>query len=176
MPFAWQAFASSDSISRDASEMSVSPAQNFSKPPPVPEVPTVTLTFGFSPLNSSAIASVSGPTVLDPSMRISPERFAGVLLPPSPLSSLLPQAATPIARTPEAARTSHHLLDIQMLLFRLQDGDPPHSATQGSSPDSRGSLSVGLADLVTWVWPGCKKDVNADVSLPGVSQAWGENR
>ena len=27
-------------------EASVSPAQNFSKPPPVPEVPTVTLTSG----------------------------------------------------------------------------------------------------------------------------------
>ena len=33
--------------------MSVSPAQNFSKPPPVPEVPTVIFTFGFSPWNAS---------------------------------------------------------------------------------------------------------------------------
>ena len=37
--------------------MSVSPAQNFSKPPPVPEIPTVTLTSGFSSRNSSAAAS-----------------------------------------------------------------------------------------------------------------------
>ena len=31
--------------------MSVSPAQNFSKPPPVPEVPTVIFTSGFSAWN-----------------------------------------------------------------------------------------------------------------------------
>src|SRR5215213_10572712 len=121
MPWAWQAFSSSGSIGREASEISVSPAQNFSKPPPVPEVPTVTLASGFSALNSSAIASVSGPTVLDPSTRMSPERLPEEVPSPSPLSSLLPQAATPIARTPEAARTSHHLLDIQLLLFRFQE-------------------------------------------------------
>ena len=33
--------------------MSVSPAQNFSKPPPVPEVPTVIFTSGFSPWKAS---------------------------------------------------------------------------------------------------------------------------
>ena len=58
--------------------MSVSPAQNFSKPPPVPEVPTVTLTSGFSAWNSSAIRSVSGATVLEPSMRIVPESRSAV--------------------------------------------------------------------------------------------------
>ena len=31
-------------IGRDASEIAVSPAQNRLKPPPVPEIPTVTLT------------------------------------------------------------------------------------------------------------------------------------
>src|SRR5215211_1559471 len=120
MPFCWQTLVSSSSIGREASEMSVSPAQNFSKPPPVPEVPTVTLTSGFSALNSSAIASVSGPTVLDPSTRMSPERPLGVPLSPSPSSSS-PQAATPNARTPEAARTCHHLLDIHRLLFWFQE-------------------------------------------------------
>ena len=55
--------------------MSVSPAQNFSKPPPVPEMPTVIFTSGFSSRNSSAAASVSGPTVLDPSIVIVPERL-----------------------------------------------------------------------------------------------------
>ena len=50
--------------------MSVSPAQNFSKPPPVPEVPTATRTSGLSALNCSAIASVSAPTVLEPSAEI----------------------------------------------------------------------------------------------------------
>jgi hypothetical protein len=53
--------------------MSVSPAQNFSNPPPVPDVPTVTLTWGFSPWKPSAAASLSGPTVLEPSIRIVPD-------------------------------------------------------------------------------------------------------
>ena len=48
--------SSSSSIGREASEMSVSPAQNFSKPPPVPDWPTVIWTFGCSSLNSSAAA------------------------------------------------------------------------------------------------------------------------
>ena len=42
MPFFLQASISLALIGREASEMSVSPAQNFSKPPPVPEIPTVT--------------------------------------------------------------------------------------------------------------------------------------
>ena len=41
--------SSSGLIGREALEMSVSPLQNFSKPPPVPDVPTVTFTSGFSP-------------------------------------------------------------------------------------------------------------------------------
>ena len=49
--------------------MSVSPRQNFLKPPPVPDMPTVTLTL---PLvdrwKSSATASVIGNTVLEPSI------------------------------------------------------------------------------------------------------------
>ena len=48
--------------------MSVSPRQNFLKPPPVPEMPTVTLTAPFFAFwNSSATASVTGKTVLEPS-------------------------------------------------------------------------------------------------------------
>ena len=47
-PPASQAAISSSPIASEASLASVSPAQNFSKPPPVPEVPTVTLTSGFS--------------------------------------------------------------------------------------------------------------------------------
>ena len=45
---------------REAVEMSVSPAQNFSKPPPVPDWPTVMRTSGFSSLNSSAAAWANG--------------------------------------------------------------------------------------------------------------------
>ena len=47
-------------IGRDASEIAVSPAQNRLKPPPVPEIPTVTLTFGATLENSSLTASVIG--------------------------------------------------------------------------------------------------------------------
>src|SRR4029450_14033389 len=125
--------------------MSVSPAQNFSKPPPVPEVPTVTLTSGFSALDSSAIAAVSGPTVLEPSTRIEPDRFP--LLPPSSSSSP-PHAAAVSASTAEAAKTSHHFLFIESLLFRLSNGGrlprlppPPHPYT--SPAPGAGRAGVG---------------------------------
>ena len=56
-------------IGREASWMSVSPRQNLRKPPPVPEIPTVTLTCCFFAFwNSSATASVIGNTVLEPSI------------------------------------------------------------------------------------------------------------
>ena len=52
--------SSSSLIGREASEMSVSPAQNFSKPPPVPDWPTEIFTSGLSSLNSSAAAWANG--------------------------------------------------------------------------------------------------------------------
>ncbi len=58
--FSQSGTSSFSSIGREASEMSVSPAQNFSKPPPVPAAPTVMSTSGFSSLNSSAAASANG--------------------------------------------------------------------------------------------------------------------
>ena len=67
IPFALHAAASSSLIGLDASEMSVSPAQNFLKPPPVPAVATVTLTPGATLRNISAAASLNGATVDDPS-------------------------------------------------------------------------------------------------------------
>ncbi len=70
------ASASVDRIGREASEMSVSPLQNFWNPPPVPEVPTVTLVPGVAFWNSSATASVTGATVLDPSTVIRLRRGA----------------------------------------------------------------------------------------------------
>ena len=49
--------------------MSVSPRQNFLNPPPVPEIPTVTLIDCFFAFwKSSATASVIGNTVLEPSI------------------------------------------------------------------------------------------------------------
>ena len=102
MPLLSQAAVSSSLIGRDASEMSVSPAQNFSKPPPVPEVPTVTRTPEFSSWNSSAAASVSGATVLEPSMLIVPDSWD----PPSadPPSSLPPPHAA--ANSPMASSST----------------------------------------------------------------------
>ncbi len=78
--------------------MSVSPAQNFLKPPPVPEMPTVTRTPRFSIWNSSATASVTGKTVLEPSIRTMPDKAASFSIRLSPL----PQAAA-AAISPERA-------------------------------------------------------------------------
>src|SRR5690349_15509562 len=93
--------------------MSVSPTQNFSKPPPVPDWPTVMSTPGFCSWKDSATASVRGPTVLDPSIRISPERPESPLPPPLvlPVPELAssPQAATPRTRRADEARVAASL-------------------------------------------------------------------
>src|SRR5829696_14394 len=105
-PLSQTGTSSSSSMGRDAVEMSVSPAQNFSKPPPVPDVPTVILTSGYSSLNSSAAASANGATVDDPSIAIwplmsppPPEALASAFEP----SSSSPQAAMPNASPPATA-------------------------------------------------------------------------
>ena len=95
--------------------MSVSPAQNFSKPPPVPDVPTVICTSGFSSWNSSAAASANGATVEEPSIAIVPDSSpppsdAAASLPPPLGSSSSPQAATPNASAPETASVSSKVL------------------------------------------------------------------
>ncbi len=55
-----QSTSSSSLIGREASEMSVSPAQNFSKPPPVPDWPTEICTPLFCDMNCSAAACANG--------------------------------------------------------------------------------------------------------------------
>ena len=96
MPAFSQTGASSSSlIGREAVEMSVSPAQNFSKPPPVPDWPTVTLTSGCSSLKSSPAASANGKTVEEPSIRI---------VPASSWSAPEPQRPLPLAFVVAAAR------------------------------------------------------------------------
>ena len=60
-------------IGREASEIIVSPGQNFLNPPPVPETPTEMLTLGCTAVNSSATAWVIGKTVDEPSIKISPD-------------------------------------------------------------------------------------------------------
>ena len=89
--------------------MTVSPAQNFSKPPPVPDFADEISTSGFSPLNCSATAVVSGPTVLEPSMRSEPDRPVGTSRRPSVVLSSSPQAATPSASSAAVARECKEL-------------------------------------------------------------------
>src|SRR6476661_5939445 len=67
MPASAHALRSVSEIGREASLMSVSARQNFWKPPPVPEMPTVTRVPGLAFWNSSATASLIGKTVLLPS-------------------------------------------------------------------------------------------------------------
>jgi hypothetical protein len=61
----------------------------------VPDSPTEISTSGFAALNSSATAWVSGPTVLEPSIRRDPETPVGASdEPPDAVLSSPPQAAT----------------------------------------------------------------------------------
>ena len=77
MPFSAHRSTSDWLMGREASDMWVSPAQNFLNPPPVPETPTVILTSPPVAMpNSSAMASVMGNTVLEPSMLMSPDSWA----------------------------------------------------------------------------------------------------
>src|SRR5687767_10524872 len=73
MPDFWQAATSVSLIGREASAISISPRQNFWKPPPVPEMPTVTRVPGLAFWNSSATASLIGNTVLEPSSVTRPD-------------------------------------------------------------------------------------------------------
>src|SRR5918999_2955219 len=103
----WQAAFSSSSIGRDASEMSVSPLQNFSNPPPVPDVPTGTWTRPCSSWNSSEATVVNGATVLDPSILIVPDSCCWPPpwpAPPPPSSEPPPQATSaPVSATATVA-------------------------------------------------------------------------
>jgi hypothetical protein len=106
-----QAAFSSSSIGREASEIAISPRQNFSKPSPVPAPPTVICTSGFSSLKNSLADSANGWTVLEPSMAMLPLRSVGVsasaLPPPPPLSlSSLPQATAVRARAITASKAA----------------------------------------------------------------------
>ena len=101
IPFSAAAVASSSLIGRDASEMSVSPVVNRLKPPPVPDTPTFTRTSGCILPNSSATASDTGNTVLDPSISIVRD---------SPAS---PQAASSstAARSPDSSTETFQTVD-----------------------------------------------------------------
>jgi len=77
MPLEAQSSASESLIAREAFENCVSPTpQNRSKPPPEPEMERLTTTPGWTAAYSSAMASVSGPTVDDPSISMVPSSGA----------------------------------------------------------------------------------------------------
>ena len=81
--------------------MSISPRQNFWKPPPVPEMPTVTFTPAVAFWNSSATASLIGNTVLDPSSVtrvVPPDEDAPLELAPPPQAASANTSATTDAR------------------------------------------------------------------------------
>ena len=82
MPAAWQIAASSSLILREASEMSVSPAQNFAKPSPVPGPSIVYLKSGLLSASASATPVEIGSTVDEPETLIEP-----VTAPPAALSA-----------------------------------------------------------------------------------------
>ena len=151
MPASAQSAASSSLIGREASEMSVSPAQKRSKPPPVPEIPTVRTTPEFSAPNSSAAAVVSGPTVLEPSASTEPESSsagasvsagasAGAVAVASPplSSSELPQpvaiAATETATSASRSSRRTWRSAIPLLSIRIDPSLPTAGASVGSDP------------------------------------------
>ncbi len=71
MPAFSHAAISVAEIARDALDISVSPRQNFSKPPPVPEIPIEIFTRP-EVVDSKylAVTAMSGYTVLEPSILI----------------------------------------------------------------------------------------------------------
>src|SRR5262245_1269840 len=73
-----QAVTSSALIGREASEMSVSPAQKRAKPSPVPGPSTVMATSGLESENTAAAAAEIGSTVDEPEIASSPDRPVGI--------------------------------------------------------------------------------------------------
>ena len=69
-------------------------------PPPVPEVPTVTLTFGAMDLKRSAVSVASGATVLEPSIMIEPDSEV------SALAAVDAAVLSPLRPPPQAARAA----------------------------------------------------------------------
>src|SRR5687767_306441 len=101
-----QASVSCGLIGREASEISVSSRQNFWNPPPVPVVPTVTLVPGLAFWNSSATASVTGATVLEPSAVITED---GAAAPPAGEEPLPPHAES----AAQSGRTARSLRPVR---------------------------------------------------------------
>ena len=101
--------------------MSVSPAQNFLNPPPVPEIPmTNRADPPMESPQSSTIASVMGKTVLEPSMSV-------VLAPHATRNAMAEKKAVPQAFQPGERLNIHFLVFIQQKLY-----DAPKDRAIGS--------------------------------------------
>src|SRR5215510_3636336 len=105
MPAARQAAISVGRIGRDALLTSVSPRQNFWKPPPVPDTPTVTRAPAWVFWNSSATDSLIGNTVLEPSTRIMGAAASATMpgvSPALPQAVIEPPSTRLVARRPQS--------------------------------------------------------------------------
>ena len=146
IPFSAQSAASSSLIKREAFEASVSPLQNFSKPPPVPEMLTETRTPGLTSMNNSAATSEAGPTVEEPSITIEPVSSAVVSSVVEPPEVVVVAAGSDSAAQPASTRTdadisaaaaSSFFFKICLLLRMDKDGLPASMTTLQHRADSR---------------------------------------
>ena len=148
MPLLSQTGASSSAlIGREALKMSVSPAQNFLKPPPVPDGPAVTWTLGCSLLNSSPRPQRTGSRRRGADPDRAGEQLVRAALAPrgsSPEPSP-PQAATPSASAAVTAASTGMNRSFLMTL--------------PSRTEPRPSQAIGRP--VTDAFPPCEKAVNA---------------
>src|SRR5436189_1416508 len=98
-------------MGRDASQMSRWPRTKFLKPPPVPDLSTLSATPRCCLLNSWATACESLKTVLEPSISIFPVRLA-------PLSAVPPGVAVgvPAEPPPEQPISAAMIVDCQIQL------------------------------------------------------------
>src|SRR6185503_7727629 len=116
--------SSSALIGRDASLMSVSSLQNFTKPPPVPLSATATWMPEFAVWKSSATSSVIGKTVLEPStvtlpLPAPPPVLGGATDAPLALLGLAVGLLPPqAARTSAPARAAAPSRDVRLMVTR----------------------------------------------------------
>src|ERR1051325_4318972 len=102
MPAFLQAFASSGSIWREASLMSVLPSQKSTNPSPVPGPSTETCASGLLPAKCSATSCEIGSTVEEPETATEPESPDVPLVPTLGVSLLDAHAAATSATTDTA--------------------------------------------------------------------------
>ena len=117
MPASSNKAISSSLIGREALLMSVSPAMNFSNPPPVPDTPIVAFTSGLAIENSSATPSIIGNTVEDPSTKTVPLPVAVVLPVSAPLSAVVPSPLPQAAKVAPIVKAIANLDNLPKFIF-----------------------------------------------------------